>query len=80
MPSKISGPKKIDGYDEWELEGCLRSLIEAEKIQKDPKKLKAILKIAKKKMGDLKVEINTIEDLKAHRSSMSEKMKEEEYG
>ena len=35
---------------EWRAESDLRTLIEAEKIEKDPKRMKAVRALAKKKM------------------------------
>lgn len=36
--------------EEWEVENDLRTMIECEKIEKDPKRLKAVKELAKKKM------------------------------
>lgn len=38
---------------EWEVESDLRTLLEAEKIKKDPKRMKAVKEMAKKKMEDM---------------------------
>lgn len=38
---------------EWRAESDLRTLIEAEKIEKDPKRMKAVRDLAKKKMMEV---------------------------
>lgn len=40
----------IAASNEWEVENDLRTMIECEKIEKDPKRLKAVKELAKKKM------------------------------
>lgn len=39
--------------EDWRIENDLRTLLEAEKIQKDPKRLKAARELAKKKPEDM---------------------------
>ena len=48
MASKSMGA--IAASNEWEVENDLRTMIECEKIEKDPKRLKAVKELAKKKM------------------------------
>lgn len=48
MASKLVGRANEDA--EWQAECDLRSLMEAEKIEKDPKRMKAAQELAKKKM------------------------------
>jgi len=45
------GPKqeKINGFDKWEIENNLDSLIKAREILKDPKRVAAIRTLAKKR-------------------------------
>lgn len=38
---------------EWRVEDDLRTLLEAEKIKKDSKRMKAVKELAKKKMEDM---------------------------
>ena len=38
--------------DDWKVEGDLRSLLEAEQIRRDPKRMAKAQALAKKKMGE----------------------------
>jgi len=40
----------VAARDDWEVENDLSTMIECEKIEKDPKRLKAVKELAKKKM------------------------------
>lgn len=39
--------------NEWRVEDDLRTLLEASKIEKDPKRMKAVKELAKKKMESM---------------------------
>ena len=39
--------------DDWQVESDLRTMIDCEKIEKDPKRLKAVQALAKKKMMEV---------------------------
>lgn len=50
--SKVISSNSIDD-SEWQTESDLRTLMEAEKIEKDPKRMKAAQNMAKHKLLDL---------------------------
>lgn len=43
----------IKGEDDWQVEADLRTLIECEKIEKDPKRLAKVQALAKQRMMDM---------------------------
>ena len=47
-----AGQIKID--DKWLVEDDLRTLIHAKEIQRDPKRMAAVRKLAQEKMADMK--------------------------
>lgn len=47
------GAIAISGSDDWQVESDLRTMMESEAIEKDPKRLKAVQALAKKKMLDM---------------------------
>lgn len=55
------GSKKKEGYDEYEIKSCAETLIKAEEIKKDEKKMKAIHAYLSKK----KKAISSIADIKS---------------
>lgn len=60
--------KKKKGYDDYECKHFAETLMEAEAIKADPKKMAAVDKHLKK----MKKEINSIEDLRQVRNEMIE--------
>lgn len=54
-------PKKIDGFDSWDVEQWARTLRDAEEIQKDKKKLNAATKQLKREQDEA---AKTIKSLK----------------
>lgn len=57
----ISSPK--GEMDNWRVESDLRTMLESEAIEKDPKRLAAVQKLAKTKMMDMaKVATESAED------------------
>lgn len=51
--SKSKGIATIKGDDDWQIEDDLRTLMRAEEIEKDPKRLAKAQALAKKKLLDL---------------------------
>lgn len=42
MEMKIEGTKKSKGFDKWEVESWAKTIVEAEELKADPKKMEAI--------------------------------------
>lgn len=59
-------PKKAEkkGPDEWEIQSWARTIIEAEEIKADPKKMKLVAPHLKAKVKGLQGAIKSIADLK----------------
>lgn len=55
MAPAIAGnsSKKDDGYDKWQAESDMRTLVEAKAIQKDPKRMANVKRAAKEKLGEM---------------------------
>lgn len=53
MAKKSNGVSLTAAEDDWRVESDLRTLMEAEAIEKDPKRMKAVQALAKKKLLDL---------------------------
>lgn len=70
--------KKVKGYDKWELESCVDTLIRAEEIKADSEKMAALKPMLAKRIKALEgiSDIASIDDLKRVRE---EKNKSEEY-
>lgn len=62
--AKTDEPKKVDGFDKWEVESMARTLREAHEIMCDDKKFKA----AKKELKRQKEEFKSVDDLIAYRN------------
>jgi hypothetical protein len=80
---KADEPKKemIGGFDKWEVEGWARTLIDAEEIKSNPKKMKAVAPLVKDKIKGLKgleKSISSMSELRAKVSEDREIMAEEE--
>ncbi|WJN61360.1 hypothetical protein [Pseudomonas sp. SO81] len=48
----MKGKPAVD--DEWQIEEDMRTLLRAKEIQRDPKRMAAVRKLAQKKMADIK--------------------------
>lgn len=72
--AKTEGPKmeKINGFDKWEVESWLRACQEAIEVKKDPKKMKAIQKLAKEQAKELKSTISSLDELRKKANSNDE--------
>ena len=44
---------KVSSEDSWKVENDLRTLIECEKIEKDPRRMKAVRALAKQKSAEI---------------------------
>lgn len=61
-------PKKIDGFEQYEIDSAARTLLEAEEIKMNPKLMKHVLKqLAKKKKA-----ISSLDELRAKANNFSE--------
>lgn len=65
--------KEKKGFDKYEVESFTRTLIEAEEIKADPKKMAAV----KKELSKKKKAINSIDDLRRRREEIVEEDMEE---
>ena len=53
MAKKSSGLNTVSSQDDWETESDLRTLMDAEKIEKDPKRIKKARELAKRKLIEI---------------------------
>lgn len=53
MAKKSTGIAMSRAPDDWQVENDLRTMMDAEAIENDPKRLKAVQALAKKKMLDM---------------------------
>ena len=53
MAKKMSGTVALDSENNWRVEGDMNTLMLAEEIKKDPKRMAACQALAKKKLIDL---------------------------
>ncbi len=63
--------KKKNGYDEWEIDDAVRTLVRAEEIKQDPKLMKACSSALTKKLKAVK----SIADLKKRRDDYDKSKK-----
>lgn len=54
MNDAIASSPKADHYDKWQAENDMRTIIEADQIRKDPKRMKCVQRAAKEKLGEMK--------------------------
>lgn len=66
-------PKKKNGFDKYEIESMTRTLIEAEEIKADPKKMAAV----KGELDKKSKAISSIQDLRDKRRELSKELEDE---
>lgn len=70
MEIKIGKEKKDKGMDEWEIRECADTLIKAESIKADSKKMKEVSKeLAKRKKAIEAVPVKDLDELKERANS-----------
>lgn len=62
---------KIGGIDRWEVESASRALMEAGRVRRDPKMMKAVAELE----AERELEIRSIKDLKRVRSKKLQEMR-----
>lgn len=69
--------KKYGKYQDYEIEGAVRTIVEAEEIKADSEKMKYVGPLLEEKVEGMKKAITSIGDLKAVRQEMSDEGPEE---
>lgn len=80
MEIKKDEKKEYGKYDKWEVEGWADILIKAEELKANPEKMKYIKMCMKKKLGETKKVISSLDDVRtARQDKMKEQDEEMEY-
>lgn len=69
---EVSKPKKIDGFDRWDVERWATTLKEAEELKSDKKKLTAATKQLKKEQEEI---VDTVKSLKKAEKNAKKNLK-----